>query len=182
MPVDFTGVSGTGPGPQNVRATDRHKFIRLAWQETSGAVKYEIHRDLEPAFVPNPRTRIAVTTGFACTSPENPTWTTENRPGRCYDDTGGHLERTYYYRVVARYDNDVKSMPSRVAYNMRTLYDRQVKMKVDRLYGPVFWEYASLFSDPENSWHHWWDTLELNPGPHSVWCCSGRTTQRRTEC
>jgi hypothetical protein len=148
-------------------------------------VKYEIHRDLEPAFVPNPRTRIAVTTGFACTSPENPTWTTENRPGRCYDDTGGHLERTYYYRVVARYDNDVKSMPSRVAYNMRTLYDRQVKMKVDRLYGPVFWEYASLFSDPENSWHHWWDTLELNPGPHHVFTRSfhqgiGSNKDRRT--
>ncbi|HEX2069562.1 MAG TPA: S8 family serine peptidase [Actinomycetota bacterium] len=168
MPVDTTGVSGTGPGPQNLRATDRHKFVRLAWQETSGAVKYEIHRDLEPAFVPNPRTRIAVTTGFACSSPENPTWTTENRPGRCYDDPGNHLERQYYYRVVALFPNGARSLPSRLTYNMRTLYDRQVKMKVDRLYGPVFWEYASLFSDPENSWHHWWDTLELTPGPHNV--------------
>jgi serine protease AprX len=185
MPVDMTGITGTGPGPVNVRATDRHKFIRLAWQETAGAVKYEIHRDLEPAFVPNPRTRIAVTTGFPCTSPENPTWTTENRPGRCYDDPGGHLERTYYYRVVARFANDVKSLPSRVAYNMRTLYDRQVKKKVDRLYGPVFWEYSSLFSDPENSWHHWWDTLELNPGPHHVFTRSfhqgiGSPKDRRT--
>lgn len=185
MPVDMTGVSGTGPGPQNLRATDRHKFIRLAWQETTGAVKYEIHRDLEPAFIPNPRTKIAVTTGFPCTSPENPTWTQENRPGRCYDDNGNHLERQYYYRVVALFENGTRSLPSRLTHNMRTNYDRQVKMKVDRLYGPVFWEYASLFSDPENSWHHWWDTLELTPGPHHVFTRSfhqgiGSNKDRRT--
>ena len=186
MPVDMTGISGTGPAPQNLRATDLHKAIRLAWSETAGAVKYEIHRDLQPAYVPSPRTRIAVTTGFVCTSPTNTTWPTETRgPSRCYDDPGNHLERPYYYRVIARNANDVRSLPSRVAYNMRTLYDRQVKMKVDRLYGPQHWEYASLFSDPENSWHHWWDTLALVPGPHNVWTRSfhqgiGSPKDRRT--
>jgi subtilisin family serine protease len=168
MPVGMTGVTGTGPGPQRVRVTDAHKLLRVAWDAAPDAQKYEIHRSPDPAFVPSPKTRIAVTDGYACTSPQNPTWPSHNDPGVCFDDTGGFQDRTYYYRVVKRRADGSKSLPSRVAYGMRTLYDRQVRMKVDRLYGPQFWEFATIFSDTENSWHHWWDTLELITGPHPV--------------
>jgi hypothetical protein len=52
---------------------------------------------------------------------------------------------------------------------MRTKDDRQTLMRIDRLYGPQFWEHATKDATSEHSWHYWWDTLELFPRPHQVW-------------
>jgi subtilisin family serine protease len=167
MPVVATGEPGGGPPPQRVRVTDFHKGLRVAWNDDSTAQKWEIHRSDEPGFIPSPRTKIAVTTGYACVSPQNPTWPSYDRPGRCYDDTGGVAERTYYYRVIA-IRNGVRSLASLLAYGMRTGNDRLTLMKVDRLYGPQFWEHATVDATSEHSWHYWWDTLTLITGPHEV--------------
>jgi hypothetical protein len=102
-----------------------------------------------------------------CSAPNNPTWPSYNRPGLCYDDTGGAIERTYYYRVVAL-RNGVPSNASLLSYGLRTKNDRQTLLKVDRLYGPQYWEHASVDATSEASWHYWWDTLQLLAGPHEV--------------
>jgi hypothetical protein len=167
MPVVTTGEPGAGPPPQRVRVTDIQKALRVAWTRDPSAEKYEIHRSLEPGFIPSPKTKTAVTTGYDCVSPQNPTWPSYNRPGRCYDDTGGHVERTYYYRVIAIRDGE-RSLASLLAYGMRTKNDRLTLMKVDRLYGPQYWEHATKDATSESSWHYWWDTLELVAGPHQV--------------
>ena len=39
-----------------------------------------------------------------------------------------------------------------IAYGMPTRYDRQVKLKVDRLYGVQYWEYALLRPSPIVAW------------------------------
>jgi len=43
-----------------------------------------------------------------------------------------------------------------------------VKVKVDRLYGPQYWEYATLLNAPGTQWSYAWDTLELITGEHLV--------------
>ena len=62
---------------------------------------------------------------------------------------------------------------------MPTRYDRQVKLKVDRLYGPQYWEYALIDpspnptkDEPGTDWRFLWDTLELTPGLHSIFARS----------
>ena len=47
-----------------------------------------------------------------------------------------------------RRTSDVKSTNSEIAYGMPTKFDRQVKLKVDRLYGPQYWENALGRSSP----------------------------------
>ena len=167
MPVVTQGEGGGGDPPTQVRVTDLQKSLRVAWNPAAGATRYEIHRSSDPAFVPSKRTRIATTEGYACSAPNNPTWPSYNRPGLCYDDTGGQIERTYYYRVVAL-RNGVQSNASLLSYGLRTKNDRQTLLKVDRLYGPQYWEHATVDATSEASWHYWWDTLQLLAGPHEV--------------
>ena len=167
MPVVANGQPAAGDPPTQVRVTDLQKALRVAWNPAPGAERYEIHRSYDPAFIPSKKTRIAITEGYACSAPNNPTWPSYSRPGLCYDDTGGQVERTAYYRVVALRAG-VPSNASLLAYGLRTKNDRQTFFKVDRLYGPQYWEHATVDATSEASWHSWWDTLQLLAGPHEV--------------
>lgn len=170
MPVVQSASSGTSskPGtPTNVRVTDRHSGLTVAWDAVSGASGYEIYRSTNPEFAPTPKTRIATTTGAACDSPSVPAWPTASRSGLCYTDGKAALQRTYYYRVVAK-EGKVRGDASLLAYGDRTEFDRQVKLKVDRLYGPQYSEYAVLGSATGTKWSFTWDTLELITGTHSL--------------
>jgi hypothetical protein len=78
-----------------------------------------------------------------------------------------------------------RSEPSELAYGKATRFDRQVKLKVDRLYGPQYWEYATASNAIFTHWTFIWDTLELVDGPHLVSARSftqgiGSTKDRRT--
>ena len=194
MPVGTTGgqAGGAGASVDNVRVTDlpanppqSHPYpqnqplspaLRVAWDPVSPApARYEVYRSTDPLF-PNGGTRVFSGPGTACTSPEAPTPTQppgHDRAGLCYTDTGVSFLTTYYYRVLAVTRNaqgrDVRSANSEIAYGAPTRYDRQVKVKVDRLYGPQYWEYALLPPSPTppdttnagTQWRFAWDTLEL---------------------
>jgi serine protease AprX len=194
------GTGGGGGGnqppatPENVRVTDlpsnppnlhpypsspTFKGLRVAWDGTS-TTGWEVRKSTDPLF-PGGGTRI---TGpfVLCTSPQAPTPNQppgHDRSGVCYTDTNVSYGTVYYYRVV-RVQGTQRSANSEIAYGMPTKFDRQVKLKVDRLYGPQYWEYALLSPSPtppdtENpgtSWKFFWDTLELTsttfsgfPGP-----------------
>jgi serine protease AprX len=162
--------------------------LRVAWDElTTAPTRYEVYRSTDPLF-PGGGTRVFSGAGDPCTSPQAPTPNQPpghdrgnaaippTPPARCFTDTSGlSFLVTYYYRVVAvRNDastnnRDLRSANSEIAYGAPTRYDRQVKLKVDRLYGPQYWEYALLPPSPTppdttNSGTEWlfvWDTLEL---------------------
>ena len=194
MPVGTTGgqAGGAGPSVDNVRVTDlppnparNHPYpqnrpqspaLRVAWDPVSPApARYEVYRSTDPLFA-NGGSRVYSGTGTVCTSPEAPTPNQppgHDRDGLCYTDTGVSLLTTYYYRVLAvskdAQGRDVRSANSEIAYGAPTRYDRQVKVKVDRLYGPQYWEDALLSPSPTPSdttnagtqWRFAWDTLEL---------------------
>jgi serine protease AprX len=163
MPVG--GAGGGGPAtPTGARVTDVHNGLRVAW-ESSGASTYEIHRSTNPAFSPVTSTRIATTAGTACNSPNVPSWPGASDAGLCYTDSSAGVLTTYYYRVVG-VSGSTKSKASLLAYGTRTQFDRQVKVKVDRLYGPQYWEYAALDSAAGTQWTLLWDTVELVTGQH----------------
>jgi hypothetical protein len=128
-------------------------------------LQYEIHRSTNPAFALGPSTRIATTAGTACNSPNVPSWPTASDDGLCYTDSTAGVLTTFYYRVVA-VQGSAKSKASLLAYGTRTEFDRQVKVKVDRLYGPQYWEYATLGNAPGTQWTFLWDTVELVQGQH----------------
>jgi serine protease AprX len=165
MPMGAANGGGGPATPANVRVTDVHSGLRVAW-DSSGASMYEIHRSTNPAFAPGPGTRIATTSGTACDSPSVPSWPSASDDGLCYPDGGVALLTTYYYRVVAVDSSGAKSKASQLAYGTRTEFDRQVKLKVDRLYGPQYWEYATLGSAAGTQWTFLWDTVELVTGQH----------------
>jgi serine protease AprX len=207
MPAGGTGGSAGGaPGnPQNVRVTDlpanspypsapQTPALRVAWDSAQEATSYDVYRSTNPASV---GTRVFRGAGTACTSPEAPApdpadiWPGHDRSGRCFTDTGVQLRNTYYYRVYAT-QSGRRSNASEIAYGTPTRYDRQVKVKLDRLYGPQYWEYALLSPSPNptldiagTQWRHLWDTLELVPGPHNLFARSftqgiGSTKAKRT--
>jgi serine protease AprX len=190
MPAEPAASGGAGGGqppppatPENVRVTDlpanpptnhpypaspTFKGLRVAWDGTSTS-GWELRKSTDPLF-PGGGTRI---TGpfVLCTSPQAPTPNQppgHDRSGVCYTDTNVNFGTVYYYRVV-RIQGSQRSANSEIAYGMPTRYDRQVKLKVDRLYGVQYWEYALLPPSPtppdtENqgtSWKFYWDTLEL---------------------
>jgi serine protease AprX len=163
MPVG--GAGGGGPvTPTGTRVTDVHNGLRVAW-ESSGASTYEIYRSTDPAFAPTTTTRIATTAGTACNSPNVPSWPGASDAGLCYTDTSAGVLTTYYYRV-AGVSGSAKSKASLLTYGTRTQFDRQVKVKVDRLYGPQYWEFAALDSAAGTQWTLLWDTVELVTGQH----------------
>jgi serine protease AprX len=160
------------PYPQN---RPKSPALRIAWDRAANATSYEVFRSTDPLF-PGGGSRVNGTVR-ECTSPQAPTPNQppgHDRQGLCIDDTS-NLEflRTYYYRVVAVRDRDnapdLRSVNSEIAYGAPTRYDRQVKLKVDRLYGPQYWEYALLppsptppdTTNPGTEWLYVWDTLEL---------------------
>jgi len=190
MPVGGEATTGQGAGPENVRVTDlpadppllhpypqnrpKSPALRIAWDPVPEADRYEVYRSTNPLF-PNGGQRIYSGPGTACTSPQAPTPDQppgHDRQGRCVDDKNVQLLVTYYYRVVA-VDTDpnpeVRSASSEIAYGTPTRYDRQVKLKVDRIYGPQYWEYALLppsptpldTTNPGTQWRFLWDTREL---------------------
>jgi serine protease AprX len=190
MPVGATAGGGepTPPIPENVRVTDVavSKALRVAWDKQDPApARYEVYRSTDPVF-PGGGTRIKGP--FAdCVSPQAPTPGVpagHDRAGICYTDTGVSYGTVYYYRVVAVRKNaqnkDVKSNYSDIAYGMPTKFDRQVKVKVDRLYGAQHWENAlvppsptpSDTDNPGTSWSFAWDTLALGDGAHRVFARS----------
>jgi serine protease AprX len=206
MPAGGTGgAAAGGPGnPQNVRVTDlpanapypasaQSPALRVAWDPVQGA-SYEVFRSTNPLSV---GTRVFRGAGTACTSPEAPApepadiWTGHDRVGICFTDTGVQLRTTYYYRVFA-VQGTQRSTSSEIAYGTPTRYDRQVRVKLDRLYGPQYWEFALIPPSPNptldsagTDWRHLWDTLELVTGPHPMFARSftqgiGSTKATRT--
>jgi subtilisin family serine protease len=205
MPV-VTGDGGGGQTqsamPENVRVTDlpanpplSHPYpqsqplspaLRVAWDAQNPApARYEVFRSTDPAFT-NGGTRVFSGAGTPCTSPQSPNGQDDpnghDRQGLCYTDTNVSFGTVYYYRVVAvqrQSGQDVRSPASEIAYGMPTRFDRQVKLKVDRLYGPQFWEYALVPPSPTPpdttntgvEWEYLWDTLELT-GAHRVFARS----------
>lgn len=195
MPVGESGASPGGPAPDNVRVTDlpagapypaapQSPALRVAWDPVDGVGTYEVYRSTNPLSVGS---RVFRGGGTACTSPEAPGAEPDDAPpghdraGLCFTNTSGlSFLTTYYYRVVAVRPDGKKSMPSEIAYGAPTRYDRQVKLKVDRLYGPQHWEYALLGSSPTPpdttnaglAWTFLWDTLELVAGFHDVFARS----------
>jgi hypothetical protein len=192
MPAGGTGGGG-GPGnPQSVRVTDlpanapyaaapQVPALRVAWDPVQGATSYDVYRSTNPL---NVGTRVFRGAGAACISPEAPAsepadiWAGHDRTGLCFTDTGVQLRATYYYRVFAR-QGTRQSGSSQIAFGTPTRYDRQVKVKLDRLYGPQYWEYALVGPSPNptfdvagTQWRHLWDTLELVVGPHAMFARS----------
>jgi subtilisin family serine protease len=207
MPVGGSGGGGsTAPAtPENVRVTDlpanapyptgvsQVQALRVAWDPVQGA-SYRVYRSTDPLTrgllrysgpgqsCPNDPDGPGPELGF---SPEAPAPEPDDAPpghdraGLCFTDTMGlELRRAYYYRVVAVQSN-TESANSEVAYGIPTRYDRQVKLKVDRLYGPQHWEYALVSPSPNplldsagTQWRFLWDTLELETGAHKVFARS----------
>ena len=197
MPVGSSGGSGggTGPAPANIRVTDlpanapypaptQSAALRVAWDEVVGATRYDVYRSTDPTLL---GTRVFSGAGTACTSPGAPSPEPGDAPpghdrsGRCFTNTSGlSFLTTYYYRVFSFNSSGERSVLSRAAYGAPTRYDRQVKLKVDRLYGPQHWEHALHESSPTPSettgtgvdWRYLWDTLELAAGPHDLFARS----------
>ena len=201
--VRMPATPGTGGGgsqnqppatPDNVRVTDlpanpatNHPYpqsrplspaLRVAWDSAERASRYEVYRSTDPTF-PSGGTRVYSGPGTACTSPQAPTPNQppgHDREGLCFTDQGVSFLVTYYYRVVAVTSGGLRSTNSEVAYGAPTRYDRQVKVKVDRLYGPQYWEYALLppsptppdTTNPGTDWLFFWDTLELTNSQFAV--------------
>jgi hypothetical protein len=183
--VTRSSACRSSPAPENVRVTDlpansptshpypanpTFKGLRVAWDGTS-TTGWQVRKSADPLF---PGGGQPVNGPFAlCTSPQAPTPNQpsgHDRSGVCYTDTNVNYGTVYYYRVV-RVQGNQQSANSEIAYGMPTKYDRQVKLKVDRLYGPQYWEYAlsPTPSDTENvgtSWAFAWDTLELVNGTY----------------
>ncbi len=144
---------------ENLRVTDIHTGLRIAW-DPNGAGAYEVHRSTNPAFTPSATTRLATTAGTPCDSPSVPTWTSASDGGAlCFTDTGTATLTTYYYRIVGN-DAGVTADASLLAYGTETQYDRQVKVRADRLYGPGYFEYARLANADGTRWKYALDTLE----------------------
>lgn len=156
------------PPPKNVRVTDLHSGLRVAWEAPAdtGTFSYRIHKSTTPDFSPTPSNLIATTEGTACSSPDVPSWPTASRPALCYTDTSVDDLTTYYYRVIAVLDGTVGD-PSLLTYGTPTRFDRHVRLKIDRLYGRQVWEYASLLTPAGRSWAYLWETLELS-SPHDI--------------
>jgi hypothetical protein len=186
MPVGASGgtsgAGGVGP-PVDVRVTDLPitsaypasptiGALRVAWDPQQGAASYEVYRSTDPVDLGK---RVFQGTGTACISPNSPGDAEPgyDRPGRCFTDNNAALRTTYYYRVLSVDSTGHKSANSGVAYGTPTKYDRQVKVRVDRLFGPQYWEYALLDPSPNptkddsgTQWRYLWDTLELFPSPY----------------
>jgi serine protease AprX len=207
MPAGGTGgAAAGGPGsPQNVRVTDlpanapypaapQAPALRVAWDPVQGASSYDVFRSTNPLSV---GTRVFRGAGTSCTSPEAPApepadiWPGHDRSGICFTNTGVQPRTTYYYRVFAAQGTQ-RSTSSEIAYGTPTRYDRQVRVKLDRLYGPQYWEFALIPPSPNptldsagTQWRHLWDTLELVAGPHPLFARSftqgiGSTKATRT--
>ena len=167
MPVGTTGTGGDELVPENVRVTDVHNGLRIAWNPVTGVDRYRIYRSTDPTFVPGPATFLAdLNPAPNCTSPSQMGWPSHQRTGaRCYNDRTASNLVTYYYRVAA-VGAEGESAASELAYGRRTQFDRQVKLKVDRLYGPQYWEYAKLDNNAGTNWTYKWDTFQLLGGTH----------------
>jgi serine protease AprX len=194
MPVGTGGGGGGNTVPQNVRVTDlpagapypaapQTPALRVAWDSVQGATQYEVYRSTSPTSL---GTRVFRGAGTPCTSPEAPGNEPDSPPGHdrsglCFTNTGGSLLTTYYYRVLTRNPTTgERSTPSNIAYGTPTRYDRQVRLRVDRLYGPQHWEFALVSPSPTpsdttnsgTSWKFLWDTLELSAGSHDLFARS----------
>ncbi len=144
--------------------TDRHSSLRIAWDPADGATSYRIHRSTSPSFVPSAANRIATTAGTGCTSPNVPSWpSASDGGGLCYVDTGVAERVTYYYRVVGT-GGGMAGEPSSLAYGAPTLYDRQVRVKADQIYGVGYWGPAGQNPTMTN-WRYIWDTLGREDAP-----------------
>ena len=196
MPTGTSGgAPGSGPAPENIRVTDlpasapypsspQSPALRIAWDPQTGVDGYKVYRSTDPTTLGTVRFSGA---GTPCTSPEAPGDEPDSQPGHdpaglCFTDTGAggpSFLTTYYYRVLSVRGGQTSSI-SNVGYGAPTRYNRQVKLKVDRLYGPQHWEYALAGSSPTPpdttnaglQWRFIWDTLELSAGAHAVFARS----------
>jgi uncharacterized repeat protein (TIGR01451 family) len=149
------------PQVRNLRVTDIHTGLRIAFDPSPGATAYEIHRSTNPAFVPSASTRITtlINPAATCTSPSVPTWPGASDGGAiCYIDSAPAQKVTHYYRVVST-QGSLKADPSLLAYGAETLYDRQVRIKANRLYGPQLWGPVWALTQDARSWKYNLDTL-----------------------
>jgi putative cell wall-binding protein len=156
-------VPGTGPedddgdeeegSPANVRVTDLTDSLRIAWDDTGADDTYVIHRSTDPSFTADDDTIVASTDGQECHAPNVPSWPTASRDGLCWTDTDVSQGETYYYRVAIA-DSD---RTSRLAYGTVWPIDREVRVKVDRIYGPGYWEFADETNADATAWSYLWD-------------------------
>ena len=152
---------------EDLRVTDVHTGLRLAWDPAAGATSYQIYRSTQPGFAPGSGTLLATTSGTACSSPNVPSWPSASDGGaRCFTDTSTSSLTTYYYRVVAT-GGSLRADPSLLAYGTETAYDRQVRVKGDRLYGAGLAGFARLTSADGTRWRYAFDTLERDEGTAS---------------
>ncbi len=142
--------------PDNVRVTDLQRSLRIAWDPLDETDGYEVHRSTRPDFTIGSDSLIAATDGEDCVSPHNPTWAAVERDGLCFTDTEVQPDTTYYYRVVSL-DDDGEDDPSLLAYGTPTFPDRQARVRVDRLFGPGYWEDAEVADRRALTWSHLWD-------------------------
>jgi hypothetical protein len=139
IPVPQPGAAP--PAPSGVRVTDVHDGLRIAWEPVAGAASYEVYRSTQPTFAPGKQTRVAMTAGTSHT------------------DMSAQTLTTYYYRVAAVAADGTKGAASLLAYGTPTKFDRQVKVRVDRPYGPQYWEYAGA----DNPLFTKWSYVGANP-------------------
>lgn len=152
LPV-VTDSAGTQlASPANVRVTELHKALRVEWNAVSGATQYDVHRGTDPAFAPTSKTRRATVNATT------------------YLDGGVSPHRTFYYRVVAVQGASV-SPSSLLAYGTPTTPsppDQTVRVRLDRLFGPAYWEFAETSNGEGTVWRHTWDSAEVSPGAHVI--------------
>jgi serine protease AprX len=156
-----------GPGdvhaPINLRITNMQQGLRVAWDAVDGATTYDVYRSADPAFDLAQTPPLVTTGGEPCAAPNVPSWPGASDSGLCFFDDSPTPGTTSYYRVVAR-NETVGSVPSLLAYGTPTQPERQVKVRVDRLWAPRVWEYARLLNQDGTLWDFLWDTLEVDAG------------------
>ncbi|MBI4730137.1 MAG: S8 family serine peptidase [Acidobacteria bacterium] len=169
MPVTDSGPAPAGPAtPTEVRVTDVHNGLRVAWDPVPGAVSYEIHQTFHPDFRPE-WTRVTTVPGESCMSPDVPTWPGASRSGLCYTDPSGSVGdyNTSYYRIAAVGSLGNKSGLSAVASGMVTPYDRRVRVVADRPYGQGVAEFVAPPGDG-TAWTATWDAAGISVGAHRL--------------
>jgi len=152
LPITAASAAGAvGPNPPTaLRVTEQIGQVTVSWQGTDGATAYEVHRSTDPAFVPGRKTLRGTVTTTSLVADGKP-------------------NLTYYYRVVAL-AGSARGKPSLVAYGASrqpTEPEHEVRVRVDRLYGPRYWEFAAI-NDQGTTWSLPWNAGELSAGPHTI--------------
>jgi serine protease AprX len=156
VPAGTTGPTVDVDAPANLRVTDLQDALRVAWDPVEGAAAYQVHRSTDPGFTIGPDTLLDTTEGVECQAPAVPSWPDASRSGLCLADEEVAAGTTYYYRVVAL-EGDLPGPPSLLGYGTPTAPERLALVRVDRIFGPGYWEVAEAADPAVTAWTHRWD-------------------------